>query len=202
LPIAECKLVSARNLMAVPGLSSLNNMRVGVLIFVVAAAMTAVAQDSGPITTVGPRTSSKTKASAPPRSDDQPESSSKDTKIDLAPPKGDSSAHPNSGAVADDVLEMHPYNPMKAMKDVEVGDYHFKRQNYPAAISRYREALEYKPHDAIATFGLAQALEKSGDVDGARGSYEDYLKILPNGPQALECRKALQRLNKASASSK
>jgi len=119
--------------------------------------------------------------------------------IDLSPPKGDSMAHPNSGTVADDVLEMHPYNPLKAMKDVEVGDYHFKRKNYPAAISRYREALAYKPHDAIATYALAQSLEKSGDQEGARDSYEDYLKTLPNGPSAAECRKALERLSKSAA---
>ena len=148
-----------------------------------------------------PSKPTKQKSTPPPRSDSEPESSSKDTMIDLSPPKGDSSAHPNSG-VADEVLEMHRYNPMKAMKDVEVGDYHFKRKNYPAAISRYREALEYKPHDAVATYALAQALEKSGDRDGARESYEDYLKILPNGPQAADCRKALERLDKASAAKK
>src|SRR4051812_19537527 len=127
-------------------------MRFRIFIFVLLAAAFALAQDSGPITTVGPRTSVKPKSTPPPRSDDKAESSSKDTQIDLSPPKGDSSAHPNSAGVADDVLELHPYNPMRAMKDVEVGDYHFKRQNYGAAISRYREALEFKPHDAIATF--------------------------------------------------
>ena len=121
--------------------------------------------------------------------------------IDLSPPKGDSSAHPNSG-VADEVLEMHPYNPMKALKDVEVADYHMKRKNYVAAISRYREALDFKPRDAVATYGLAQALEKSGDLEGARASYEDYLKILPNGPQAGECRKALDRLGKENSAKK
>ena len=171
-------------------------MRFRILIFVLVAAAFAFAQDSGPITTVGPRTSVKPKSTPPPRSDDHAESSSKDTQIDLSPPKGDAAAHPNSAGVADDVLELHPYNPMKAMKDVEVGDYHYKRKNYPAAISRYREALEYKPHDAVATFALAQALEKSGDIAGARESYEDYLKILPNGPQAADCRKALERLSK------
>jgi Flp pilus assembly protein TadD len=107
-------------------------------------------------------------------------------------------AHPNSG-VADEVLEMHPYNPMKAMKDVEVGDYYAKRKNYNAAISRYREALDFKPHDVVATMALAQALEKTGDVAGARESYEDYLKTLPEGPRAAECRKALERLEKSEA---
>lgn len=168
---------------------------------VLMSALVAVAQD-GPMpapTRTPPKPKSSTTSSVPPRSDGQAESSSKDTMIDISPPKGDSMAHPNSGTVADDVLELHPYNPMKAMKDVEVGDYHFKRKNYPAAISRYREALEYKPHDAVATYALAQALEKTGDQAGAIESYEDYLKTLPRGPQAGECHKALERLSKSTA---
>jgi tetratricopeptide (TPR) repeat protein len=178
-------------------------MRNRLLIIVLMSAVVALAQD-GPMpapTRTPPKPKSSTASAAPPRSDNEPESSSKDTKVDLSPPKGDSMAHPNSG-VADEVLEMHPYNPMKAMKDVEVGDYYAKRKNYTAAISRYREALEFKPHDVVATLALAQVLEKTGDLDGARDSYEDYLKTLPNGPQAAECRKALDRLNKSEAKSK
>ena len=174
-------------------------MRKIALLIVLFVATVALAQDGPmppPMRTPPKPKSSVTTSSAPPRSDAEPESSSKSTKIDLSPPKGDASAHPNSG-VADEVMEMHPYNPMKAMKDIEVGDYHFRRKNYPAAISRYREALDFKPHDAVATFALAQALEKSGDADGSRVYYEDYLKTLPNGPQAGECKKALERLDNA-----
>ncbi len=139
-----------------------------------------------------------TKIKKKPQSDnDNGQSSSKDTKIDLSPPGNDAKTHPNSG-VADDVLEMHPYNPMKAMKDVEVGDYYYKQKNYLAAISRYREALEYKPYDAVATIALARALEKTDQLDAARTQYESYLKILPNGPSAAEARKALERLPKSA----
>ena len=179
-------------------------MRNSLILAVVLTAAVAAAQDQdGPMPppTRTPSKPTRQKSTPPPRSDSEPESSSKDTMIDLSPPKGDRSAHPNSG-VADEVLELHPYNPMKAMKDVEVGDYYAKRKNYPAAISRYREALEFKPHDVVATYALAQALEKSGNLEEARESYEDYLKTLPNGPQAAECRKALERLDKAMASKK
>ncbi len=171
-------------------------MRHPVLLVVLSAALAATAQD------VNTRPAARTKPSPaqqqPPRSDDQGESSSKDMMIDLSPPKGDAMAHPNSEAP--DVGEMHPYNPMKALKDVEVGDYHFKNRNYPAAISRYREALEYKPHDAVATFALAQALEKNKNFSEAHDSYEDYLKILPNGPKSEDCKKALERLARSGKS--
>jgi tetratricopeptide (TPR) repeat protein len=133
--------------------------------------------------------------SAPPRSDD--ESSSEATRIDLSPPKGDMMAHPEGGHVADQVLGVqHEWNPLRAMKDVEVGDYYYGRGSYKAAISRYQEALEYKPHDAIATIKLARTLEKIKAFDEARLRYEEYLTILKDGPSAAEAKKALERLKK------
>jgi len=149
---------------------------------------------------------------APPRSDrvnadslsDEPgESSSKDTQIDLSPPSDDSKAHPQSseilmdesGASGGDVAEFHPWDPHKAAKNIEVGDFYFKRKNYRAAEDRYREALLYKNNDALATFRLAVCLEKMDQPDDARKEYESYLKILPHGPQAVEAQKSLERLN-------
>jgi len=155
---------------------------------------------------------------APPRSErnkEAEESSSRDTRIDLRPPKDDDRNHPNSAAaVADaqgdsdgtpaegdsngtsDVQEFHPWDPHKAVKDIEVGDFYFKRKNYRAALDRYREALYYKDNDALATFGMAQCQEKLGLVDEARGSYQGYLKILPHGPLAAEAQKGIERLTK------
>src|SRR6516162_2279418 len=94
---------------------------------------------------------------APPRSDsvnvdaldDSPgDSSSKETQIDVTPPPGDAKAHPDSANplkdegsdAASDVNEMRPWDPHRAAKDIEVGDYYFKRKNYLGAESRYREA--------------------------------------------------------------
>lgn len=135
------------------------------------------------------------------------ESSSKDTQIDLSPPPDDASKHPESAeALSDaesgtgDVAEFHPWNPHKAAKDVEVGDFYFKRKNYRAAEDRYREALFYKDNDAIATFRLAVCLEKLERPSEARAEYESYLKILPHGPQAEEAQKAIERLKGPAAS--
>lgn len=140
----------------------------------------------------------------PPRSDrDQEagESSSRDTRIDISPPKDDAKRHPNSSVPDDmdeddagDVSEFHPWDPHKALKDVEVGDFYFKRKNYRAALDRYKEALYYKENDAIATFRLAQCQEKLGQPEEALGNYENYLKILPHGPFAEEAQKSITRL--------
>jgi len=135
-------------------------------------------------------------------------SSSLDTRIDISAPKDDAKNHPASKAALADldvgdspdtsgVQEFHPWNPMKALKDVEVGDYYFRRKNYRAALERYKEALYYKDNDAIASFRLAVCQEKLGDKTEARKYYEQYLKILPEGPFAKDAHAALDRFGKA-----
>lgn len=134
------------------------------------------------------------------------ESSSRDARTDISPPKDDAKNHPFSkSAVADleptpladttGVEEFHPWNPLKASKDVEVGDYYFKRKNYKAALERYKEALYYKDNDAIATYRLAVCQEKLGDKAEARKNFEQYLKILPEGPLAKDARASLEKLS-------
>lgn len=154
---------------------------------------------------------------APPRSDsvnvnaigDEPgESSSKDTQIDLTPPADDAKTHAkDSDTLKDegsngDVNEMRPWDPHRAAKDIEVGDFYFKRKNYRAAEDRYREALYYKNNDALATYHLAICLDKMNRSEEALEQYESYLKILPHGPQADDASKAIDRLKGPAATVK
>jgi tetratricopeptide (TPR) repeat protein len=130
---------------------------------------------------------------APPRSDQisPDESSSKETAIDVAPPKDDEK-HP--GASDEELGEFHPWDPHKAAKCVEVADYYLKQGNTRAAISRYEEALEWKPRDAEATYKLGVVLEKTGDLKGALTNYQAYVKILPDGPYAAKAHEGVTRL--------
>jgi tetratricopeptide (TPR) repeat protein len=98
-----------------------------------------------------------------------------------------------------DVQEMHPWDPHKAAKDIEVGDFYFKRKNYRAAVERYKDALIYKPNDAVAQFRLAECLEKTGNSQEAIPHYQEYLKILPHGPFAADTQKALEKLKAPGA---
>src|SRR5579864_2649459 len=148
---------------------------------------------------------------APPRSDrdreaEAGESSSRDTRVDLSPPKDDAKNHPNSGVVDTnpedepaDVQEMHPWNPYRALKDDEVGDFYFKRKAYRAALARYQDALIWKEKDAIANFRMAECYEKLDQPEQAIPHYQEYLKILPEGPFAKEARKALEKLKAPQA---
>ncbi|HKT24377.1 MAG TPA: tetratricopeptide repeat protein [Terriglobales bacterium] len=139
-----------------------------------------------------PRSDSDQPTEAPPLSPS--ESSSKQTQIDLSPPADDAAKHPNSDIP--DVSEMHTWNPHKAQKDIEVGEFYLKRKNYRAAEDRFREALEYKPGDAVATYRLAEALDGLGHYPEAIKNYQEYLKIPSNEKFAPDARKALARLEK------
>jgi tetratricopeptide (TPR) repeat protein len=119
-----------------------------------------------------------------PRSSEAGESSSKESQLPPMP-----------GSESGDVQELHPYNPHKADKNVEVGDFYFKRGNYRAAESRYAEALLYMSNHATATYKLAEAQEKLAKTAEARKNYEKYLKILPQGEYAEPAKKALTRLD-------
>ena len=147
------------------------------------------------------------------RSAEAGESSSRDTRIDITPPKDDAKNHPNSkaglsGASATfpnskspedmtnmtDVQEMHPWNPYRAAKDDEVGDYYLKQGNYKGALARYQDALIYKDNDAVANFRMAQCYEKLHQPEEAIPHYKEYLKILPDGPFAKHAKKAIEKL--------
>lgn len=145
-----------------------------------------------------PRSGSDQPTEAPPLS--QNESSSKQTQIDLSPPPDDAAKHPNSDIP--DVSEMHTWNPHKAQKDVEVGEFYFKRKNYRAAEDRFREALEYKPGDAVATYRLAESLDALGQYPEAIKNYQEYLKIPSNEKFAPDAKKALARLEKKESAEK
>ena len=123
--------------------------------------------------------------------------------MDLSPPEDDVAKHPQSsnavaeaeaGVTSGGISEFHTWDPHRAAKSIEVGDFYYKRKNYKAAEERYREALHYKDNDAVATIRLAICLEKLGIFDDARSEYQSYLRILPHGPEADQAQKAIDRL--------
>jgi tetratricopeptide (TPR) repeat protein len=202
-------LAEVRSLMPDAGFESYNrSMRR--LIFLLAACLCLVVPGAGQ-GQEGERDANQNQS--PPRSErskEAGESSSRDTRIDLSPPSNDAKEHPSSTLPRDDtdenasgdVGEFHTFDPHRAAKDIEVGDFYFKKKNYGAALERYREALFYKPNDAFANLRMAQALEKLARLDEAAEHYQEYLRILPDGPQAEAAKKALEKLKTNTTSEK
>ncbi len=119
---------------------------------------------------------------------EQGESSSKDSQIDLnaGPPRGSA-----AGSVEDNAPKWDPH---RAEKDIEVGNYYLKQKNYRAALERFHDALAYKPNDAEATYGLGVTQEKMDLFSQAYNSYSKYLEILPHGPMAKESEEGMKRM--------
>ena len=115
------------------------------------------------------------------------ESSSKDSMVDF-------SAQPKPKEPGPDEVKQYPFDPHRALKDIEVGEFYLKKQNYRAALDRFSDALNYKPNDAIATYRLAQTLEKLDLSNQAYQNYKHYLEILPEGEYAKDARAGMQRI--------
>ncbi len=129
-------------------------------------------------------------AQSAPAPEEQGESSSKDSQIDL-------NAHPLNDAGGSNVApdaDTLPYDPHRAVKDIEVGNYYLKHKNYRAALDRFHDALLYKPNDAEATFGLAVTQEHMELLEQAYKSYSKYLEILPDGPMSAQAHEAMKRI--------
>jgi tetratricopeptide (TPR) repeat protein len=115
------------------------------------------------------------------------ESSSKDSQIDL-------NAGPDSSSPVPIAAAAYPFDPHRAAKDVEVGNWYLKQKNYRAALDRFHDALLYKPKDAEATFGLAVTQEKLDLLLQSYQNYKEYLALLPEGPMAKDSHDGVARL--------
>jgi|SRR5579859_1229317 len=128
-----------------------------------------------------------------PAADNSTESSSKETKFI---PIDDSPTHKSGG---DDINELRPYDPHRAAKDVEVGNYYRDQKNYKGAIARYLDALAYKPGDVEATRHLGLCYETTKDWLMARDLYQKYLQDFPHGPFAGEAKERLEALDRKTS---
>lgn len=110
----------------------------------------------------------------------QPEQS-KPQQQEQEPPEEDESLAPKT----------YSFNPLEAEKDLKVGNYYFKKGNYKAATSRFREATLWNPTYAEAFLRLGESEEKLKDKKAARDAYEKYIALAPDDKQAEALKKKL-----------
>jgi len=100
--------------------------------------------------------------------------------------------------------EGHPYVAPSAAKSVEVANFYLKRKKYPAALSRFQEAVQTDPYYADGYLGLGKVYERMGLKQKALEAYRKYLDLLPSAKQAEEARsvhQAIANLEKEGRSS-
>lgn len=88
------------------------------------------------------------------------------------------------------------WDPLRAEKDLEVGQYYMKKSDYDAAIDRFNDAIESKPGYAAPFRFLGEAQEKKGQKKKAVKSYRRYLDLAPRADDADKVRKKIEKLEK------
>jgi len=88
----------------------------------------------------------------------------------------------------------YDFNPLKATKSVEAGDFYFKKGSLAAAKGRYKDATLYDPGSALAFEKLGEVSEKLRDFATARDSYAKYLELAPTAKDADAVRKRMEKL--------
>ncbi|HSW50752.1 MAG TPA: tetratricopeptide repeat protein [Bryobacteraceae bacterium] len=89
------------------------------------------------------------------------------------------------------IQKEYSFNPIQAQKEVQIGNYYFKKGSYRAAAGRFREATRWNENYAEAYFRLGETCQKMKDPAGARSAYEKFLKLEPDSKRAAQVRKLL-----------
>jgi tetratricopeptide (TPR) repeat protein len=97
-------------------------------------------------------------------------------------------------AAAEDSKDQPIWDPQRAEKDIEVGQYYMKRGDVDAAIDRFEDAIIAKPGYALPYRHLGDAQEKKGLKRQAIQSYTKYLDLYPHAEDAAKIRKRIEKL--------
>ena len=91
------------------------------------------------------------------------------------------------------VKKEYGFNPLQAVKEVQIGNFYFKKGAYRAAAQRFREATRWNAENADAWLRLGEASEKLKDPKATREAYQKYLELSPDAKIASQLRKKLAK---------
>jgi len=120
-----------------------------------------------------------------------PESSSKPSE---APPPKKPDAKKKPDSATQNAPDQPTWDPLRAEKDLEVGQYYMRKGDIDAAIDRFQDATTAKPGYAIPFRYLGDAQEKKGLKKEALKSYSRYLDLVPRADDAEKVRKKIAKL--------
>ena len=131
--------------------------------------------------------------SGPPLRAQDPASESSSKPADAPAPK-----KPDKKKKSDTATQNAPdqptYDPLRAEKDLEVGQYYMRKGDVDAAIDRFQDATTAKPGYAIPFRFLGEAQEKRGLKKEAIKSYSRYLDLFPHAADGDKIRKKIDKL--------
>ena len=103
---------------------------------------------------------------------------------------------PNKDSATKNAPDQPMWDPLRAEKDIEVGEHYMHKGDYDAAIDRFQDAVEAKPGYATPFRCLGEAQEKKGLRKQAIKSYQRYLDLYPHAEDASKIKKKLEKLYK------
>jgi tetratricopeptide (TPR) repeat protein len=127
-----------------------------------------------------------------PAQDQPPESSSRPSDAPNPPEKTKKKNKPNSAT--QNAPDQPTWDPLRAEKDLEVGQYYMRKGDVDAAIDRFQDATTAKPGYAVPFRYLGEAQEKKGLKKQAIKSYSRYLELYPHAEDGDKIRRKIDRL--------
>ena len=126
-----------------------------------------------------------------------PQPQEPDTPAD-APPPASKKTPPktNKDNATESAPDQPSWDPLRAEKDMEVGQYYLHKGDVDAAIDRFQDATLAKPGYAAPFRFLGEAQEKKGFKKPAIKSYQRYLDLNPKAEDAEKIRKKIEKLYK------
>jgi tetratricopeptide (TPR) repeat protein len=101
---------------------------------------------------------------------------------------------PNTDSATQNAPDQPMWDPLRAEKDIEVGQYYLKKGDVDAAIDRFQDAALAKPGYAIPFRLLGEAQEKKGLKRDAIKSYTRYLDLFPAAEDKDKISKKIEKL--------
>jgi len=86
------------------------------------------------------------------------------------------------------------WDPLRAEKDLEVGQYYMRIGKIDAAMDRFQDAIDAKPGYAVPFLYLGEAQEKKGMKRDAVKSYKRYLELYPHAEDKEKIQKRIDKL--------
>jgi tetratricopeptide (TPR) repeat protein len=187
-------------------------LKIAVLIVAIPAAMLAPAgfaqQDQQQPQQPGNPPQQQQPSPSPPGSKPMPPRPSSDSNSSNQESTSKKDLPPDEGAAAKEKEKAHTskpgvlppeddpaWDPFHAQQDLDVGTFYMHKGDTDAAIARFQDAVRLRANFAKPRLLLAEAYEKKGDKSQAIRYYKEYLKVLPNAPDAKKVQQKIEKLS-------
>jgi len=104
--------------------------------------------------------------------------------------------NPNPDTADQNAPAQPAWDPLRAEKDMQVGEYYMHKGDIDAAIDRFEDAALAKPGYALPYRYLGEAQEKKGMKKRAIQSYKRYLDLFPKAEDKDKIQKKIDKLYK------